>query len=101
VDLEKASSITRISPVESSQSRETTPSKSDNSKRPGTGLSSCQITAGLNGQQRGLVDPVYMHQQVPRTLNKIMLSEILSTCLNKRTAKLLFYSMIQSLPKSL
>jgi len=101
VDLEKASSITGISPAESSQSRETTPSKSDNSKRPGTGLSSRQITAGLNGQQRGPVDPARMHRQVPRTLDEMMLSEILSTCLNERTAKLLSYSMIQSFPKSL
>ena len=84
MDLEKASSIT-----ESLQSRETTPSK-----RPGTGLSSDQITAGLNDQQRGPVDPARMHRQVPRTLDDMMLSEILSTCLDERTAKLLSYSII-------
>jgi len=65
VDLEKAFSITRISSIESSQSQKTTPSKSDNSKRPSTSLLSYQITIGLNSQQRGPVDPVYIYQQVP------------------------------------
>lgn len=115
VDLEKASSITGISPAESSQSRETTPSKSDNSKRPGTGLSSKQITEGLNNQQRafgGPVDPAHIqYRQVPRTLDDMMLSEILSTCLNEtptdetptyeRTADILSYRMIRSFPKPL
>ncbi|OCL11874.1 hypothetical protein AOQ84DRAFT_172745 [Glonium stellatum] len=101
-DPEKASPIIGISwSTESLQSRETASSKSDNSKRPGTGLSSDQITAGLNGQQRGPVDPTRMHRQVPRTVDDMMLSEILSTCLDERTAKLLSYSMIQSFPKSL
>ena len=51
VDLEKASSIIRISwPVESSQSEEMILFKLDDSKRPGTGLLSNQITAGLSNQ---------------------------------------------------
>ena len=49
MDLEKASFITRISwPIESLQSKETTPFKLDNFKRPNTGLLSNQITIGLS-----------------------------------------------------
>jgi len=75
--------------------------KSKNSRHFGTSLLFNQITAGLNDQQRGPVNPAHMHQQVPQTLDDIILNEIFNICLNKKTAKSLFYNMIHLFPKSL
>jgi hypothetical protein len=117
MDLEKAPSITLESrpgsttKLETSsrsgthqskdmQGQQTEPPKS----RPSTGLSGDQITAGLKDQQTagaGLGDPNRLkYRQVARTLDDLMLSEILCIHLDERTADKLSYSLIHSFSKS-